>query len=279
MLYLTPKDMALWRETIVAAWIQRYLLLVSSNSDCQAVSSVTTCSSKGDWQQWGEKLEETDVCVCTMYLFLIFKILVLPKSKLWNVRGYLQVSIMLFKPACKLWQLNILSWNSKCSIGIWTKIKSWNSGLTVKTNNPCSSQCGYMEFTDTDKLLSHVAHLLKFRHVWRCFQDWGYIIEWLENSPLWVSIKHGSSSTNQCTGMVIWSWDHVYSTRHGWHQRVNLGCEHSVLAESLRLPAVITVQLFSCQCNIFLLGGGQGKRGREEWVHQDLMPLWYGWWS
>lgn len=86
--------------------------------------SWTTCSSKRDWQQWGEKLEETEVCVCTKYLFLIFKIVVLPKSTVWNATGYLQVSIMLFKPACNLWQLNILSWSSKCSIGISTKIKS-----------------------------------------------------------------------------------------------------------------------------------------------------------
>lgn len=123
--------------------------------------------------------------------------------------------------------------------------------------------------------MSHAAHLLKIRHVWRCFQDRGYIIEWLENSPLWVSIKHGSSSTNQCTGIVIWSWDHVYSTRHGWHQRANLGCERSVLTESLCLPAVTTVQLFSCQYNIFLLGGGQGREGERSectkaWCRCDM---------
>lgn len=105
---------------------------------------------------------------------------------------------------------------------------------------------------------------------------WGYIIKWLENSPLWVSIKHGSSSTNQCTKGVVWSWDHVYSTRHGWHHCVNLGCEHSMLIESPSLPAVITAQLFSCQSNIFLLGGRE-RMETEEWVNQGSMLLWYGW--
>lgn len=69
MLYLARKDMALRSQTIAATSTQSYPLLVSPNSEYQAVSPViseyswSTCSSRRDWGQRRAKEEETEVCL------------------------------------------------------------------------------------------------------------------------------------------------------------------------------------------------------------------------